>query len=110
MYEIFRRLLQEHGLTAYKFSRETGIAQSTLSDWKTGKSQPRADKLKKIADYFNVSVDYLMGNEQKKEPEGEIPFELTQDEYELLKLYRKSTPEERKLLEYLLKYGNEAQK
>lgn len=110
MYERFMELLKKHNTTPYKVSKDTGISQTTLSAWKNGISTPKADKLKKIADYFNVSVDYLMGNEQKKEPEGEIPFELTEEEYKLLKLYRKSTPEEQKLLEYLLKYGNEAQK
>ena len=40
--------------------KATGIAKSTLSDWKNGKSTPKQDKLKKIADYFDVSVDYLM--------------------------------------------------
>lgn len=60
MYEIFEQLLQKNGVTAYKVSKETGITQSTLSDWKRGRSTPKSDNMKKIADYFGVTVDYLM--------------------------------------------------
>ncbi len=38
MYEIFEKLLKKHGVTAYKVSKETGVTQSTLSDWKRGRS------------------------------------------------------------------------
>lgn len=65
MYEIFENLMKLNGYTAYKVSIETGIAQSTLSDWKKGKSTPKADKLQKIADLFNVSLNYLMTGEEK---------------------------------------------
>lgn len=63
MYEIYEQLLQEHGITNYKVSKDTGIAQSVLSSWKNGNSKPKPDKLKKIAEYFNVSIEYLMGGE-----------------------------------------------
>lgn len=67
MYSIFEQLLQLKGITPYKLSKELGIATSTLSDWKNGRSVPKMDKLQKIADYFNVSVDYLMNGETKDE-------------------------------------------
>ncbi|MVB11143.1 helix-turn-helix protein [Caprobacter fermentans] len=61
MYEIFERLLKEAGITAYKVSKDTGISQTTLSDWKRGRSVPKTEKLQIIADYFDVSLDYLLG-------------------------------------------------
>lgn len=70
MYEIFEKLLQEHGVTAYKVSKETGIATSTLSDWKKGRSTPKQDKLQKIADYFGVTIAYLLGTENQNLLEG----------------------------------------
>lgn len=60
MYEIYQRLLDEKGLKNADVARATGISNMTLSDWKRGKSFPKADKMKKIAKYLNVSVDYLM--------------------------------------------------
>ncbi|MBS5763561.1 MAG: helix-turn-helix domain-containing protein [Lachnospiraceae bacterium] len=66
MYEIFSKLLQEHGVTPYKVSKETGVSQSTLSDWKRGVSTPKIDKLQKIANYFGVSVEYLQTGKESE--------------------------------------------
>lgn len=60
MYEIYQRLLDEKGIKNADVSRATGISNMTLSDWKNGKTTPKQDKLLKIADYFGVSLDYLM--------------------------------------------------
>lgn len=60
MYAIFERLLKERGVTAYRVSKDTDIAFSTFTDWKHGRSSPKADKLLKIAQYFNVPVEYLI--------------------------------------------------
>lgn len=71
MYEVFEQLLQKFGVTAYQVSKATGIAQSTFSSWKSRRNLISGDKAKKIADYFGVTVDYLMtGKEEseKKEP------------------------------------------
>ena len=67
MYEIYERLINELGITTYRVAMDTGIAQSVFSAWKSGKSRPKPDKLKKIADRLHVSVDYLMGDEQADE-------------------------------------------
>ena len=63
MYEIFERLCEQRGVTAYRVAKETGVSTSSLTNWKKGRYVLKADKMKKIADYFGVSVDYLMGNE-----------------------------------------------
>lgn len=68
MYEIFSKLLQKYGVTAYKVSKATGVSQSTLSDWKKGRITPKSDSLKKIADYFGVTVDYILTGETDVEP------------------------------------------
>lgn len=76
MYEIFEQLLQRYGVTAYKVSKETGITQSTLSDWKRGRSAPKTENMKKIADYFGVTIDYLLSGEneskEKKSPYSDL--------------------------------------
>lgn len=64
MYEIFEKLLKERGVTAYRVAKETGVTTATLTSWKQGKYTPKPEKLQKIADYFGVTIDYLMtGNE-----------------------------------------------
>lgn len=66
MYEVFEQLLQKFGVTAYQVSKATGISQSTLSNWKARRNLIRGDKAQKIADYFGVSVDYLMTGKEKE--------------------------------------------
>lgn len=60
-YLTFEKLLKSHGVSVYQVAKATGISSSTLSDWKNGRSTPKADKLARIADYFSVSLDELMG-------------------------------------------------
>ena len=49
------------GLTAKKVSSDTGISTGNISDWKSGRSMPTANKLVILADYLECSVDYLLG-------------------------------------------------
>lgn len=60
MYEIFKKLCEKNGVSSADVARATGVAKATLSEWKKGTYRPKADKLQKIADYFNVTLDYLM--------------------------------------------------
>lgn len=61
-YETFESLLRSHNTTVYRVSKATGISASTFSDWKSGRSVPKADKLCKVADYFGISTDALIGS------------------------------------------------
>lgn len=72
MYSIFEELLKKHNVTAYKVSKATGVTTATLTSWKQGVYTPKADKLQKIADYFGVTLDYLMGNEESEPSNNEM--------------------------------------
>lgn len=72
MYEIFEQLLQKYGVTSYKVAKEAGVTQTALSNWKTGRSTPTAKTLQKIADYFGVTVDYLMTGKDEKPSEPQL--------------------------------------
>jgi len=61
VYINFVKLLQKYGLTPYEVSKATGIGQSTFSDWKSGKSKPKNDKLQKIANFLKVDVKEITG-------------------------------------------------
>ena len=91
-YLAFSKRLNERGVTAYKVSKETGVTQSTLSDWKRGRSTPKTDNMKKIADYFGVSIDYLMtGKESNDENTStEKDYAKNETERKLLVLCRKA--------------------
>ncbi|MBQ8432432.1 MAG: helix-turn-helix domain-containing protein [Clostridia bacterium] len=63
-YSVLSELLRAHGISVYQLSKATGIAASTFSDWKNGRSTPKADKLARIADYFGIGLDELLGTER----------------------------------------------
>jgi repressor LexA len=60
-YTVFEHLLKINNTTVYRVSKETGIAASTFTDWKNGRSCPKAEKLKRIAAFFGISLDELLG-------------------------------------------------
>ncbi len=59
MYEIYCKLRDSRNVKDSDVVKATGITKSTFSDWKSGRSKPKNDKLQKIADYFGVTLDYL---------------------------------------------------
>lgn len=60
MYEKFADLLAKTNKTAYRVAKDTGVSTATLSSWKKGKYTPKVDKLKVLADYFGVDINYFL--------------------------------------------------
>lgn len=60
MYEKYCELKQKKGVTDYEVAKATKISTATLSNWKAGRYTPKVDKLKRIADYFGVSIEYFL--------------------------------------------------
>ena len=60
LYKKYEDLLKKEAKTSYQVSKDTGIAQSTFSDWKNGVSQPKVDKLMVLANYFGVPIEYFL--------------------------------------------------
>lgn len=63
MVEKTLQLLQSVGKSEFSLEKEIGLAQGSIKHWRTAKSKPSADAIIKIAKYFNVSADYLLGTE-----------------------------------------------
>lgn len=59
-----KELRLQKGLRQIDFAKEMGILQSTLSSWETGRYEPDSEMLVKIANYFGVTVDYLLGGKK----------------------------------------------
>lgn len=64
MYEVYAKLRDEKGLNDCQVAKLTGVPRSTLSDWKLIKSSPKADKLLKLARFFDVPVETFIKEEQ----------------------------------------------
>ena len=61
MYADYAKIRDAAGLSDFAVAKKAGISPSTLSDWKTGKSQIKSDKIAKIADVLGVTSDDIMG-------------------------------------------------
>lgn len=55
-----KTLREEKGLSQAAFAKDFGVAQSTVGGWEAGTREPNFDTVQKLADYFDVSVDYLL--------------------------------------------------
>ena len=62
-YARFEELIRAKDVTVYQIAKATKIAASTFTDWKNGRSMPKADKLARIAAFFGVGLDELLGTE-----------------------------------------------
>ena len=56
-----KELREQTGYSQYSFASVFGVAQSTVGGWEAGKREPNIDTLCRLAEFFNVSLDYLLG-------------------------------------------------
>ena len=90
-YERLCQLCNENGITITGLVVHLGISKSNVTNWKCGKV-PKSDTVKRIADYFGVSTDCLLGNTDIKEKPAADSSEL---------LARLSDPKFRELVQIL---------
>ncbi|WP_270790222.1 helix-turn-helix domain-containing protein [Enterococcus diestrammenae] len=68
VFDRIKELSERRGISIQKAAIDMGFSENLFYQWKN--AQPKADRLEKVADYFGVSVDYLLGREEqtKKDP------------------------------------------
>lgn len=87
-----KQLMDSRNISAMKLSEDLNIHRGSLSNWETGKRKPDSEMLLKIANYFDVSVDYLLGNENKTDDtdlfnlKGDVSFLKKVNESEMVKI------------------------
>ena len=62
--ERLKELRNEKGLSQTELAKELKVSQRSISSWETGFRQPDFETLRLIAEYFDVSTDYLLGIER----------------------------------------------
>lgn len=88
------KLRKQNKITQKDFAKELGVPYTTYNAYELSKSIPTLDTLIKIADYFNVSLDYLVGRN--------FQGGLSTDEYELINMYRQLIePEQKRIMGFL---------
>ena len=78
---IFKRLRTSSGLTQAEIAEKLGISRSTIGMYETGAREPDFETLEKIADFFNVDIDFLLGRTDKTTmlPETAGPYYLNDE-------------------------------
>lgn len=122
--ERLKRVREEKGLAQNFVAKKLGIANTTLSGYENNDRKPDPDMLKKLADFLNVSTDYLLGRTTEKDgyspsvineptppygvhdpsrhpPKQNLPTEITAEENELLERFRKLEKKDRRTLKII---------
>ena len=96
-YERLTKLMNEKGLSQGKLEKELGFSNGSVSKW--SKSMPNAERMSKLANYFNVSVEYLATGEEPKfsKERAILELEITEDAELMLRLKKYvGLPQEKK--------------
>ncbi|MGI2329699.1 helix-turn-helix domain-containing protein [Planococcus sp. YIM B11945] len=100
VHDRIRKLRDKENLSREDFAKALGVTYDAMSKYETGKRRPDYETLQKIADYFNVSTDYLLGRDEKKQSprSDEEEFEKFLNDPRISKLYSeyKDSPEKRR--------------
>lgn len=83
---LIELLSNSDGKNAAGLAQACGVSRGAVSNWKSGESSIDIERIPKICDYFEISVDAFFGRAEELEP-------LTKDELELVRFYKKISPE-----------------
>lgn len=135
-YKRYAEIRDSVGMKDFDVSKASGVASSTFSDWKSGRSNPKEPKLMKIAAALGVTYAYMIGMESVPNPataaleyniayndenggnaefskflhQTTSNFDVSQTEIELIKKFRSATPEVKNAIATLLAFAIEQEK
>ena len=102
--QVLNELMNSRGVTNYALAKYLKCSQSTIKNWLTNTTRPNHDKLKQVAEYFGVSVDYILGTtDETEKPSDSIVEGLSPDGIQLLELIQSFPPDKQKLALEIIK-------
>lgn len=104
-YDLYSELCREKGVSPSRAALDIGISKSLPTSWKNTGTMPKGEILSKIAVYFGVSVDYLLGNEKSAPVDDNRDAALSEDDKRMQELASKIallSDSKRAILEELL--------
>lgn len=109
--EIIKTLRKQNNLSQSDFATAMGYSRPLIANWERNERDPDTQALLKIANYFNVSLDYLLGREdyygnpyyKNSNLSKSTPNSLPNDEQLLLDYYRRLAPKNKTMLFNLMK-------
>lgn len=113
LYKTISELCEKRGITGYRLCKDIGIQPSTMTDLKSGRKKGlSAEVADKIANYFGVTVGYLLGTEDKEKPaEAHSGLgELSEEELDYISWFRERATEKEKEIVRLIISGENNEK
>ena len=90
-----KQLRMEAGILQADLAQQLKVRQNTVSTWETGRSEPDLDALRELSRIFGVSIDYILGNTDIKNPlTSEDMSGLTEKQIKILEMMDQMTPEQ----------------
>ena len=107
---VLKSLREKNRLSMAKIATSLGIPKGTYASYEYGQREPNIDMINKIADFYGVTTDYLLGREPAPDPFGD--YQLSEeDEKEVIEKYMSFPPEIRAcLMDVLIKLGEAAKR
>ena len=68
MFDRIQKLMKERGVNAQDLAIAIGLNKAAVSEWKRGRAKPSAEAIARMAEYFGVTSDYLLGLSDEKRP------------------------------------------
>ena len=96
-------LIEERGISKNKLLGDIGVGKNSMVNWISRGNIPSAEVVNAIAEYFDVSVDYLLGNTQSPHED----MEITDEEREFLEIYKKAKASDKSTVQSMLKIIDE---
>lgn len=95
-----KRLRQEYGISQQRLADAIGVSQPSINKYENHNIEPEIEVLKRLADYFNTSIDYIVGHtDVRRKIEHTEVYCLNQAETTLMTRFRSLTEEEKRCID-----------
>ncbi len=110
LHENLKKIREERKLTKKEVCENTGISERAYLTYEFGEREPKISVIEKLADFYGVTTDYLLGREPAPNPFADLDFS-EDDEAEVIAKYMSLPPEIRAcMLDVLVQLGEAAKK
>ena len=100
MLQNLKHLRKEAGISQQKLADAIRVSQPSINKYENHNIEPDIQILIRMAEYFNTTVDYLVGRTQEREPSAASP--MSESERKLLSKYRRLSKEQQRVVDLLL--------
>lgn len=107
MLKNIRLLREERNISQKQLADVVGISQQSINKYENHNVQPDIETLKRLAVYFDTSIDFLVGHTEKRHKSGNVEaYYLSGEEADLVDEYRKLNRAQRDCLKHVMRTFN----